>query len=325
MLVIFIGLVAGGNSPAAESLLLQGETPKITFDDIVGTFQTWDVFGDDLGFDIVDFTATTTPFHISPGAPDHAFYMAGDGAIGIGTDTPDGNSWVDVRSSTFANGLIAVRGDAGPHFLRVETPAGVFRSGVQGNGDAQFGALTAGKGLNLLAGGSTKLLMNSTGQITFGNTPTAITTHALLHSSGAHLTFAGVWTNASSRALKQDIEPITSEQARDTVRALQPVGYRYKSELNERYVGFIAEDVPELVATNDRKGLAPMDITAVLTKVVQDQDRQLEGQSRLLQGQGKQLAEERQRNDRLERSVESLLKRLTDLEQQRNRDSAAVK
>jgi hypothetical protein len=35
-------------------------------------------------------------------------------------------------------------------------------------------------------------------------------------------------------------------------------------------VGFIAEDVPELVATKDRKGLSPMDIVAVLTKVVQD-------------------------------------------------------
>ena len=34
-------------------------------------------------------------------------------------------------------------------------------------------------------------------------------------------------------------------------------------------MGFIAEDVPELVATNDRKGLSALDITAVLTKVVQ--------------------------------------------------------
>ena len=39
----------------------------------------------------------------------------------------------------------------------------------------------------------------------------------------------------------------------------------------DRHVGFIAEDVPELVATPDRKSLAPMDIVAVLTKVLQDQ------------------------------------------------------
>jgi len=38
-------------------------------------------------------------------------------------------------------------------------------------------------------------------------------------------------------------------------------------------VGFIAEDVPELLATKDRKGLSPMDIVAVLTRVVQEQQK----------------------------------------------------
>lgn len=36
-------------------------------------------------------------------------------------------------------------------------------------------------------------------------------------------------------------------------------------------VGFIAEDVPDIVATNTRKSLSPMDIVGVLTKVVQEQ------------------------------------------------------
>ncbi len=44
---------------------------------------------------------------------------------------------------------------------------------------------------------------------------------------------------------------------------------------DDEYVGFIAEDVPDLVATKDRKGLAPMDLTAVLTKVVQEQQKML--------------------------------------------------
>jgi len=41
------------------------------------------------------------------------------------------------------------------------------------------------------------------------------------------------------------------------------------------HVGFIAEDVPEMVATEDRKGIESMDIAAVLTKVVQEQQRML--------------------------------------------------
>ncbi|MBC8115869.1 MAG: hypothetical protein H7062_15900, partial [Candidatus Saccharimonas sp.] len=101
------------------------------------------------------------------------------------------------------------------------------------------------------------------------------------------------------------------------MRALQPVGYRYKSELDERYVGFIAEDVPELVATNDRKGLAPMDIVAVLTRVVQDQDRELAEERQRNE-------KERQRNDKQERLIESLMQRLSDLEQ-RGDDPAPTK
>jgi endo-1,4-beta-D-glucanase Y len=54
---------------------------------------------------------------------------------------------------------------------------------------------------------------------------------------------------------------------------LEPVTYNYKRLKDEQYVGFIAEDVPELVAVNGRKGLAPMDIVAVLTKVLQEQQK----------------------------------------------------
>jgi hypothetical protein len=92
--------------------------------------------------------------------------------------------------------------------------------------------------------------------------------------------------------MKQNIEPLTIEQARETIQALNPVGFRYKEEPDEKYVGFIAEDVPELVATNDRKSLAPMDITAVLTKVVQDQDSEIRRQREINDRQQKLLDEQ---------------------------------
>ncbi len=49
--------------------------------------------------------------------------------------------------------------------------------------------------------------------------------------------------------------------------------YQYKNTADETHVGFIAEDVPDLVATKDRKGLSSMDVVAVLTKVVQQQQK----------------------------------------------------
>jgi cell division protein FtsB len=45
-------------------------------------------------------------------------------------------------------------------------------------------------------------------------------------------------------------------------------------------VGFIAEDVPKLVATKNRKGMSAMDVVAVLTKVVQKQQRTIAELSR---------------------------------------------
>ena len=52
----------------------------------------------------------------------------------------------------------------------------------------------------------------------------------------------------------------------------------YKTAPTEAHIGFIAEDVPDLVATQDRRSLATMDLLAVVTKVVQDQQRQLHEQ-----------------------------------------------
>ena len=90
-------------------------------------------------------------------------------------------------------------------------------------------------------------------------------------SSGAYLTAGGTWTNASSRSLKENIADLSLQQALGAFTHLNPVTYNYKADKEEKHVGFIAEEVPDLVSTKDQKGLSPMDIVAVLTKVVQNQ------------------------------------------------------
>ena len=104
--------------------------------------------------------------------------------------------------------------------------------------------------------------------------------------SGAHVTTGGVWTNASSREYKENIRDLTIEEAMTALRELQPTRFNYKVDKEEEYVGFIAEDVPELLANKDRNGLSPMDIVAVLTKVVQEQQKKIEAlEARLNAGQ----------------------------------------
>jgi hypothetical protein len=102
-----------------------------------------------------------------------------------------------------------------------------------------------------------------------------------------------VWTNASSITLKQDIAPLNAETAAAALRDLNPVTYAYKADASEKYAGFIAEEVPELVAMNDRKSLSPMDIVAVLTKVVQEQQKDISFLKAKLSALEKKIAEEK--------------------------------
>lgn len=95
-------------------------------------------------------------------------------------------------------------------------------------------------------------------------------------ASGAHVTPGGVWTNSSSIANKENVESLDPAEALAALAALEPVLFNYKTDREDTHVGFIAEDVPDLVATVDRKGLSSMDIVAVLTRVVQLQQQRID-------------------------------------------------
>ena len=62
----------------------------------------------------------------------------------------------------------------------------------------------------------------------------------------------------------------------ETLKKLYPVRFNYKASPQEESIGFIAEDVPDLVATKNRKSIGPMDVIAVLTKVIQEQQKSIE-------------------------------------------------
>ncbi|MBD3385259.1 hypothetical protein GF407_10085 [candidate division KSB1 bacterium] len=83
------------------------------------------------------------------------------------------------------------------------------------------------------------------------------------------------WVDGSSREYKTEIINLDAKAAFNTLTNLSPVTFKYKSDSDDIHVGFIAEDVPDLVATPTRRGLSSMDITAVLTRVVQEQQKEI--------------------------------------------------
>lgn len=80
----------------------------------------------------------------------------------------------------------------------------------------------------------------------------------------------------SSRKIKKNIESLPLLAAQEALRTLNPVTFNYLHSPEENSVGFIAEDVPDLVASQSRNSINPMDVVAILTKVVQAQQQTID-------------------------------------------------
>jgi hypothetical protein len=253
----------GTATPRVNLHVLGNNTPTIRLDqDTSGGWaaQSWDLGGNESGFFIRDVTnSSTLPFRIIANAPNSSLYIAADGDIGFKTSTPDG--LLDIAHPTNNNHafLVSPLGAVGINIDDGKVPNGLF--------DIQTTA------------GSSLFTVNTDGTIGVG-VQSVNASNVLEFANGAHLTTGGVWTNASSRKLKNNITDISAEVALNTIKALKPVTFTYKIEPTESYAGFIAEDVPEIVATNDRKSLAAMDFVAVLIKLVQEQQKAIENLQR---------------------------------------------
>ena len=208
--------------------------------------------------------------------------------VGIGTTTPTHPLHVMVSGTTDPVLMLQGANATDSLTLKVQHPNGVVGFGLAGGMGAFFAtahqhdAVVFGQpGYNLLlgVGGNEWVRITNTGKVGINNTAPM---HLLdVGGSGAYCD-GGAWINGSSREYKQDIRELSGEDAEAAFAKLNPVRFEYKAVPGEEHVGFIAEDVPELVATPDRKGLSSMDVVAVLTKVVQDQKGMLEEQQKAI-------------------------------------------
>jgi Chaperone of endosialidase len=104
--------------------------------------------------------------------------------------------------------------------------------------------------------------------------------HQRRYVQGVHvdgdLVVGGAISQASSAKLKDDVETLPVEDAASLLAALHPVTFRYRHDTSERrHAGFIAEEVAEVMPDADGDRVRPMDLIALLTAVVQDQQRTL--------------------------------------------------
>ena len=207
---------------------------------------------------VEDLAAATVPFLIEGGTPNNALYVDSTGRIGLRTSTPARDLTISAPFTTI---------------IRMEQSNSPFQAWDIVANNNNFYVRDVNHEQNpfiiLSSAPYNSLVIDASGRIGLG---TPAPSYQIHHSSGARLD-AGVWVDASSREVKQDIQQLDRDAAFDALQSLQPVTFAYRSNPADTHVGFIAEDVQELVATPDRTGLAPMDVVAVLTKIVQEQQK----------------------------------------------------
>ncbi|MCK4764482.1 MAG: tail fiber domain-containing protein [Candidatus Aminicenantes bacterium] len=253
----------GTSIPYVELHIVDGDSPTIRLDQDGSsgwTAQRWDLCGNETNFFIRDVTnGSKLCFRIQPNTPSSTLCLKADGKVGIGTWSP-----------AYAMELEKTGEDAVFGIDRTDGATGKVAAGTNG---VQIGAVSNHK-VHFVVNNATKVLtVDIDGDVGIGQ---SAPTYPLHMASGARCTVGGVWTDASSREYKENITELNLNEAMDALQDLNPVKYNYKTDKEENCLGFIAEDVPELVSSKDRKGMAPMDVVAVLTKVVQEQQKTID-------------------------------------------------
>jgi Chaperone of endosialidase len=248
------------------------------------TAQTWDIGANEANFFVRDLTGgSKLSFRIRPGAPTSSIDIASDGKVGIGTGSPQ--TKLHVFSEATADAQVGLGpspgGTTGPGFFFSYSGSGLGRGGAVLNSRPDTSAVAPNPSIRFFVSDVQRIIIDNEGFI--GLQGVANPSNPIQHTSGAVLTSAGVWTNASSRELKENISELSTDEARTALEQLKPVTYNYKVAADDPQVGFIAEEVPEIVATPDHKTLSPMEIVGVLTKVVKDQQKTIDELSKRLE------------------------------------------
>jgi len=204
---------------------------------------------------LVKNASGTTTFKVTDGGS-----VAASGNVAIGTTS----SSVPLLVQTSDTGHLATffRKDGNTAEVQIGQSTEVNKAAVIGfsQAGAYYYMSVYGLGLN-------RLVFNSSGYLGVGTS----SPEYLIDTKGGAYCNGSAWYNASSREYKKDIKELTGHEAMDALKQLNPVKFSYKADSGDKHVGFIAEDAPDLVVSKDRKGMNPMDVVAVLTKVVQEQ------------------------------------------------------
>lgn len=202
-----------------------------------------------------------------------------NGRFGIAQPNPQAQ--LHVGGSTITEGMMSIYGSTsigaqGLH-LAWNRSGGSGESYIinqrgAGGGGIRFGTSDQSNNVTELA------RIENNGNFGIGHTSPS---HPLHMGSGAHVTAAGTWTNASDMRLKKNI--VDSKYGLSEVLKLRSVDYEMKAS-GEKQVGFVAQEVkkviPEVVSGNENSdvmmGISYGNLVPVLVNAIKEQQAQIE-------------------------------------------------
>jgi trimeric autotransporter adhesin len=133
---------------------------------------------------------------------------------------------------------------------------------------------------NFSSTGSNQFLVRAGGGIYLGQSTAAVSIPVdrfINTSTGAHLTSGGVWTNASSRALKEGFAAIDPIDILHKVVALPITTWTYKTSTEGTHIGPMAEDFKTSFGlAGDGKAIGTVDADGVALAAIQGLNTRLE-------------------------------------------------
>jgi len=225
-------------TPVVNIHVAEGNTPTLRLqqDGSSGfTPQIWDVAGNEANFFIRDVSSgSRLPFKIKPGAPTGSIYVAADGDLGIGTESPIADLHVKGDASS-DNTVLKVEG-VGTVLSRFESSDG---------GAVQFRLTSDDQNRRFVAENNSgvvqnKITMLDGGVVNFESDAAGVFTRITAGSNGL--------TASSSRELKSDISKLEIPNILERISEVPVTTYHWKSALvgpeiaKREVVGLIAQE-----------------------------------------------------------------------------------
>lgn len=295
--VAFGACQAQAEQVITDNIKLQtADSPQVTFEQTAGTYPayTWRTGANETYFFISDMIAQNDPLLISAGAPDNSIFISTSGNVGFGTTVPTAGLHVaKLAQSSIAEAMakFTVTDDTigSLTIANHSTSNGVFIPKITGRAAGQNVAFMNEAVVGADAGTSPAIAYN-----VIKGAGGGVTTRPLVayrNNNVAKVTigyngdvFATSFSPVSSRAKKHGIVDLDSGKAAEALRQLTPVEFVYNDdETAEKRIGFIAEDVPEIVANPDRQSVPIMDVVGLLTRVIKDQQKTIDDQQKRLE------------------------------------------